>query len=329
MSDIGTFDAPAGGLAVTIGAYDGLHVGHRRVIAELLARARSAGLGTALVTFDRHPASILRPESAPMLLTDIAHKMELVSETGVDYAVVLAFDARRAGESADDFVTEVLVSALRTRLVVVGADFHFGRDRVGSVDLLRKMAGNLGFEVVGVELTSTEDGEVVSSSRVRRLLAGGRVAEASRLLGRPHEVRGTVVHGNAQGGALLGCPTANVAVGPGIMLPGNGIYAGWYRRGSGSVHWCAISLGVRPTFTSASGQDALTQPPLPPAQVVLEAHLIDFEGDLYGERADVAFVERIRDEERFSSLSELTDRIQDDVAAVRQILVDAPQPWAC
>jgi riboflavin kinase/FMN adenylyltransferase len=317
VRDIGSFDAPSEGLAVTIGAYDGLHVGHRRLISELRARARSSGLPTAVVTFDRHPASIVRPESAPMLLTDVAHKMELLSETGVDYAVLVTFDAQRAEERAEDFVTDFLVSALRTRLVVVGANFHFGRDREGSVELLQKMSGALGLEVVGVGLTSTDDGEIVSSSRIRRLLAGGRVAEAARLLGRPHEVRGIVEHGDSTGGPVLGCPTANVAAPAGIMLPGNGIYAGWYKRGSGSVHRCAISLGVRPTFTSR------------PAELVLEAHLIDFEGDLYGEKAQVAFGERTRDEERFSSPEELSRRIQADVAAVRSMLVDASPPWAC
>ncbi len=326
VRDIGAFDAPHRGLAVTIGAYDGLHLGHRRLISELQTRASADGIPTAVVTFDRHPASVVRPASAPLLLTDPDLRLELIAETGVDYLVLLAFDEKRSQESAEDFVDEVLVSALRTKLVVVGADFHFGRERKGTVGLLREMGATLGFEAIGVELTSTEDGEVLSSSRVRRALGEGRIDEVTRLLGRFHEVRGVVEHGDARGAALLGCPTANVSVAAEIMLARVGIYAGWYRRESGSVHPCAISVGMRPTFLP---DVALHAGPSSGQAPILEAHLIDFSGNLYGETARVAFVERIRDEVRFASTAELSERIKLDIAAAREILSRARTPWAC
>ena len=209
VTDPATFVAPHAGTAVTIGAYDGVHRGHQFVIGQL----RELGLETVVLTFDRHPASVVRPESAPLLLTDLDQKLELLAATGVDYTVVLHFDEARSQEEPEDFVREVLVGALGARVVVVGEDFHFGRGRRGNVELLRGMGGALGFEVVHVPLLAG-----CSSTEVRRLLAAGDVAGAAALLGRPHEVRGVVEKGD-QRGRELGYPTANVAVPADILLP--------------------------------------------------------------------------------------------------------------
>jgi riboflavin kinase/FMN adenylyltransferase len=274
--------APAEGTAVTIGAFDGIHLGHLALLRLVRQRGRARGLATALVTFDRHPALVVRPESAPKLLTTLEQKLELLAATGlVDEAVVLTFDAERRNESAEEFVKEVLVGCLGARLVVVGADFHFGRDRRGNVELLRRMGDELGFEVMGLDLVS--DGPAVySSTLVRRLLAEGAVEQAAKLLGRPHEVRGRVVEGDGRGRELLGFATANVAVAPETCLPAAGIYAGTFRGADGVERPAAISLGHRPTFYPGG------------APLLLEAHVLDFDGDLYGQEAAVRFVARIR-----------------------------------
>jgi len=299
------------GTAVTIGAYDGVHVGHQAVLRELRRLAgERGGLTTAVVTFDRHPATVVRPESAPKLLTDLDQKLEALRATGdVDEIVVVAFDHARSQEEPEQFVEEVLVDRLGARLVVVGEDFHFGRGRRGNVELLRSMGR---FEVVGLALVEQGEGAgdgVVSSTAVRRAVAAGAVERAAALLGRPFEVRGVVVPGDRRGRAL-GFPTANLAVPPEILMPGVGIYAGWYERPDGAVHPAAISVGRRPTF--AAGADAAP---------IVEAYLLDFDGDLYGEPARVRFTSRLRDEERFESVEALVAQMTADVADARAALL--------
>ena len=302
---------PAGGTAVTIGAYDGVHLGHRHLIGELKRMAQERSLSTAVVTFDRHPATVVRPDSAPSLLTDLDQKLELLAATGVDLTVVVPFDMERANETAEDFVLEVLVGALGARLVVVGEDFHFGHGRKGNVALLAEMGARHGFDVVGVGLQDDSGGQVVSSTRIRELVARGAVREAAEVLGRPHQVRGVVGRGAGRGGSLLGFPTANVDVPADVAVPAEGIYACWYERPDGSVHRAAVSFGRRPTF------DDVVAP-------VLEAYLLDFDGDLYGEAAKVSFVDRLRDEQRFSSSDELVAQMHKDIEAARKVLEVAP-----
>jgi riboflavin kinase/FMN adenylyltransferase len=300
--------APPQGSAVTIGAYDGVHLGHRHVLGLLKDLARHRGLETVAVTFDRHPASVVRPQSAPPLLTDLEQKLELLAQVGIGRTVVIPFDEARANESAEDFVTEVLVGALGARLVVVGRDFHFGHERRGNVALLSDMGRSLGFETVGVALEDDSSGEPVSSTRIRRLVAAGDVRGAAALLGRPHEVRGEVVRGDGRGGAALGLPTANLSVPPDMALPAEGIYACTYRRPDGSLYRAAASYGRRPTFYA------------PGAQPMLEAHLIGFSGDLYGETGRLAFVERLRGEERFDSVDALVAQMHADVEQADAVL---------
>ncbi|MDP8975508.1 MAG: bifunctional riboflavin kinase/FAD synthetase [Actinomycetota bacterium] len=299
---------PPHATVVTIGAYDGVHVGHRAILTRVRAMADELGCVTAVVTFDRHPATVVRPDSAPKLLTDLDQKLELLTAAGVDQCVLVHFDEARSRQPAEDFVKEVIVDCLGARAVVVGHDFHFGHGRGGNVPLLQRMGAEMGFDVLGVSLAA--DGatdEAVSSTRVRALLSAGEVGDAARLLGRPHEVRGTVVRGDARG-HQLGYRTANVAVPEEILLPADGIYAGWYERPSGHVHATAISLGRRPTFH-------------PEATVsVLEAHLLDFDDRLYGEAAKVRFAQRLRGEERFGSERELIEQMARDVESAREAL---------
>ncbi len=303
----------AQGAAVTIGFFDGVHLGHRTVIDVTRRVAAERGLASAVVTFDRHPASVVRPESAPLLLTDLDQRLELLSDAGVAVVLVLTFDDTRAKEPAEDFVAEVLVECLSARAVVVGADFHFGHQRRGDVELLGALGAKHGFEVQGLELAeATGETAAVSSTAIRQALTAGDLAAANDMLGRPHEVRGVVQRGDRRGGSQLGYPTANVAVPAGIQLPSVGIYAGWYVRPDGTSLAAAISYGWRPTFS-------------PPAErLLLEAHVLDFSGDLYGEVARVRFVTRLRDEERFDSLEALVAQMDRDVSAARLQLGRAP-----
>jgi riboflavin kinase/FMN adenylyltransferase len=306
---------PAVGSAVTIGAYDGVHIGHRFVIAQLQRQAAGLGLATVVVTFDRHPATVVRPDSAPRLLTDLPQKLELLADCGVDRTLVIPFDESRSNESAEDFVRGALVGALAARLVVVGEDFHFGHGRKGNVALLRELGVAHGFVTAGVELAELGEAGPVSSTRIRQLLADGDVAGAATLLGRPHQVRGQVVTGARRGGTLLGFPTANVVVPREIALPADGVYAGRYERPDGATFDAAIAIGPPPTFPLADGA-------APPALV--EAYLLDFDGDLYGEPARVSFVARLGAQQRFEVVGDLVAQMHRDVAEARRLLGQAP-----
>ena len=306
---------PTEGTAVTIGTYDGVHRGHRAVIAELRRRAAERGLSTAVVTFDRHPAEVLRPDRVPRQLTDHAQEVELLASTGVDRVVVLTFDEARSKEPADEFVREVLVECLNVKLVIVGDDFHFGHERKGNVALLTSMGAELGFEVEGLDLVGAdgapaEGPDRVSSTAIRRALDAGDLAVANEMLGRPHEVRGVVGHGDHRG-REWGFPTANVAVPELAQLPADGIYAVWFVRPGGSVHPGAASLGRRPTLYD-------DQP-----YRLLEVHLLDgVDYDLYDEAVAVRFVERLRGEERFDDVGALVDQIGLDCELARASLAN-------
>lgn len=294
---------------VTIGAYDGVHLGHQTVIREVRDLAAACGCRSAVVTFDRHPAFVVRPESAPQLLTDTDQKLELLAQTGVDATVVVHFDEEQAAEEPAAFVERVLVGALGVRTVVVGEDFHFGRHRAGNVALLRELGARFDFDVHPLALLPRLDGidEPISSTAIRRALAGGEVELAAQMLGRPFEVRGSVVAGD-QRGRLLGFPTANVVVPKHICLPADGVYAGWYERPDGAVHPCAINLGRRPTFYAHADTS------------LLEAHLLDFDGDLYGEPARVRFTHFLRSERKFDGVDALVAQLKLDVEHARSSL---------
>jgi riboflavin kinase/FMN adenylyltransferase len=309
ITDLSASPWPGERAVITIGAYDGVHLGHLAVIAEVRRRAAEAGARAVVVTFDRHPASVVRPESAPKLLTDLDQRLELLDASGVDASVLITFDEVRANESPNEFVQEVLVDCLRTRTVVVGEDFHFGRHREGNVSLLRELGDRDDFDVCPIELVARVDGvdEPVSSTAIRRALAGGDVEVAESMLGRPFEARGVVVVGD-QRGRLLGFPTANVEVPNAMCLPADGVYAGWYERPDGDVLPCAINLGRRPTFYEHADHS------------LLEAHLLDFQGDLYGERARVRFTHFLRSERKFDGIDALVAQLKHDVEHARESL---------
>jgi riboflavin kinase/FMN adenylyltransferase len=303
------------GTVVTIGVYDGVHRGHCAVLELVRDLASARGLDAACVTFDRHPAEVVRPESAPKLLTTLEQRLELLDATGMlDVCYVLPFDEARSKEPAEDFVRDVLVAGFNAKLVVVGADFHFGHKRGGNVPLLERMGVELGFDVLGLGLVAAHDApaaEPYSSTRIRELLAAGEVEAAALLLGRPHEVRGTVEVGDRRA-RDWGMPTANLAVPERICLPADGVYAGTLVDGDGVERPAAISLGTRPTFYEAG-------------EVLLEAYVLDFEGDLYGQYVKVRFQARLRGQVRFDHVDELVAEMARDVERTREI-VGSPGP---
>lgn len=302
---------PGEGSVLTIGAYDGLHIGHRSVIDRVVERARAECLRSAVVTFDRHPASLVRPDSAPKLLTDHRQKLDLLAETGVEAVAVVPFDTAQAAESAEDFVERVLVGVLGVRRIMVGSDFHFGRGRSGNVELLATMGRRLGFDVEPIALVESA-GVVSSSTAIRRALTEGDLGAAERMLGRRHEIRGTVVLGD-QRGRTIGFPTANVEVPAEVCLPADGVYAAWYQRenadGLSEPFPAAVNIGRRPTFYENA-----------PVSLV-EAHLLDVDAiDLYGEQARLSFVRRLRGERKFAGLDELKAQLAVDVSDARRVL---------
>ena len=295
---------------VTIGAYDGVHRGHQAVIGQVRNEAQQLGCQSVVVTFDKHPASVVRPESAPKLLTDLDQKLELLQQTGIDATLIVEFNRERSTEDPALFVKRVLVDTLRAQVVVVGEDFHFGFNRGGNVAMLRELGKQFDFQVEPVKLIARPDGveEPVSSTSIRRALAGGQVEIATNLLGRAYEVRGVVVNGDKRGRSI-GFPTANVEVPNAMCLPADGVYAGKFRCDDGSVHACAINLGRRPTFFEHADHS------------LLEAHLLDFDGDLYGQKVSVTFEHFLRSERKFDGLEAIKTQLQLDVAAARLALL--------
>ena len=293
---------------VTIGAYDGVHRGHQAVIGQVRKEAQQLGCQSVVVTFDKHPASVVRPESAPKLLTDLDQKLELLQQTGIDATLIVEFNRERSTEDPALFVKRVLVDTLRAQVVVVGEDFHFGFNRGGNVAMLRELGKQFDFQVEPVKLIARPDGveEPVSSTSIRRALAGGQVETATNLLGRAYEVRGLVVNGDKRG-RMIGFPTANVEVPNAMCLPADGVYAGKFQCDDGSVHACAINLGRRPTFFEHADHS------------LLEAHLLDFDGDLYGQKVSVTFEHFLRSERKFDGLEAIKTQLQLDIAAARLV----------
>jgi riboflavin kinase/FMN adenylyltransferase len=306
----GSLDRPLKKPIVTVGNFDGLHVGHRAITDTVVARARASG-GTAIVyTFNPHPIKILRPDQAPRLLTTHEQKIELLEQAGIDVMIVEDFDAEFATTTAEKFIHEILFARIQPVEVYVGYDFHFGRDREGSMGLLTEFGPKLGFSVTIIPEV-TIGGSDVNSTRIRKLLAESRVEEAGRMLDRAYSIRGRVVQGD-QRGRTLGFPTANLEP-ENEILPGAGVYAGrslFIDEGSperGVELPAVINIGTRPTFEGDG-------------RMHTEAHLIDFKGDVYGRRVEMSFLTRLREERRFSDVDALREQIASDVGAARKIL---------
>lgn len=298
-------DVPAdwGRSVVTLGVFDGVHRGHQYTISHAVARSADLGARCVVVTFDPHPSEAIRPGSHPSVLTDIEAKAELIEGLGADALCVISFTPQFAAVSARAFVHNVLVQRLGVTLVVVGASFRFGRGAEGDAELLRRLGKDWGFEVEEAELLG-DDTAVFSSTYIRACIAAGDVERASEALGRLHRVDGVVVRGDRRG-RQLGFPTANLAVAERVAIPVDGVYAGWLVR-AGKRLPAAVSVGSNPTF---QGQDRR-----------VEAHIVDFDDELYGERVSVEFVTRLRPMRSFANIHDLMEQIGQDVVRVRSIL---------
>lgn len=288
---------------VAVGVFDGVHRGHRTIVSRAVDAADALGASPVVVTFDPHPARVLRPDAAPLLLGSIDERVALLSGLGIQAVLVLGFDHDVAAWPAEEFVQRVLVDALHAQRVVVGEDFRFGHRAAGDVELLKRLGRVDGFDVEAVALVG--DGEPLSSTLVRRLVAAGDVAGANAALGRPYAVRGPVVRGDARG-RQLGYPTANLALPPGLAVPADGVYAGWLVRADGSRFPAAISVGSNPTFSGADRR--------------VEAHALDVDLDLYDEPVAVEFTSRLRGMEKFDSVEELVAKMAQDVDQVRGLV---------
>ncbi len=295
---------------VTVGNFDGLHLGHRAILDVVVRRARDLAGDAVVYTFDPHPRKVLHPDRAPHLLTTLDQKLELLEEAGVDVVVVEPFTADFARTPAESFIREQLNQRIRPMEVYVGYDFHFGRDREGSMRLLTELGPLLGFSVTIIPEVTVDEGDV-NSTRIRELLAASRLEEASVMLGRPYTVRGVVVEGDRRGRSL-GFPTANLDP-ENEILPAAGVYAGRLRfldsgePSRGDVFPAVINVGTRPTFDDSG-------------RIVAEAHLIDFEGAVYGRRVELSFRYHLRAERRFTDVEALKDQIGADVAEGRRRL---------
>ena len=284
-------DAAPRARRVAVGTFDGVHLGHREVIR---------GADTVL-SFDPHPTTVIRPGAAPRLLTDPARKAQLIASLGVQELVVIEFDAEFAARSAQDFVDDVLVGTLGATHVSVGENFRFGRKAQGDADLL---TADDRFHTRVVQLLEI-DGEVVSSSHIRGLVLGGAIEYAGQLLGDPFTLTGEVVHGDERG-RELGYPTANLVPDPRYVTPAHGVYAARATTAAGETVPAAVSIGVRPTFVTGRGE-------------LIEAYLLDFDGDIYGQVLRIDFLRRLRGEKRFDSVEALVDQMGRDVADARTI----------
>ena len=299
--------ADLGRTVVSVGNFDGVHLGHAHVLREARATAARLGVDTVVtVTFDPHPMAVLRPEHAPPTLTSMGTRARLLEEAGVDAVLVVPFSREIAGWSADEFVDRILVERLHARAVVVGANFRFGRRAAGDVATLREAGATRDFETVGVPLDGGP--QVWSSTYVRQCLATGDVAGAMEALGRPFTVRGVVVEGDKRG-RELGYPTANVPVPPVDAAPADGVYAGWLTRlDTGERYPAAISVGTNPTFAGERERR-------------VESYVLDRDDlELYGVEVEVAFVERLRGMVRFEGVEALVETMHDDVRRAREIL---------
>ena len=295
---------------LTVGNFDGLHLGHRAIVDIVVQRARQLAGSAIVYTFEPHPRKVLQPDRAPRLLTTLEQKLELLEGMGVDAAVVEPFDREFAGTPAEMFIRRNLHERIRPVEVYVGYDFHFGRDREGSMRLLTEMGPRLGFSVTIIPEVTVDAGDV-NSTRIRELLGEAQVEKANEMLGRSYTVRGRVARGDGRG-ASIGFPTANLDP-ENEVLPAAGVYAGWVRfldagvPAQGARFPAVTNVGLRPTFG-------------PGGPLRAEAHLIGFTGDLYERRVDLSFEHRLRPEQRFDGVAALRAQIAADVDAARRLL---------
>jgi riboflavin kinase/FMN adenylyltransferase len=293
----------AGGrnVCLAIGVFDGVHLGHQQIIRQTIADARQHDAIALVLTFDQHPNAIVAPERLPPLIYSQSQKLRAIESLGTDALLIIRFDKDFSQQTGEEFIRSLTRDLGKIQSICVGADFVFGQKRSGNVALLKKLGGELGFTVHGLAAVAL-DNETVSSTRIREAIRGGDFDAASQMLGRSYAIAGRVVEGDRLG-RQLGFPTANLDA-TGLVLPPNGVYSGCTKL-AGRLYHAALNIGLRPTI-------ATTTP-----QLRVEAHLLDFNGDLYGAEMEVEPGGKLRDEQRFSSPAELREQIARDIAKVR------------
>jgi len=287
----------------TIGNFDGVHLGHQKLIARVRDRARILNIPSVVITFDPHPLRVLVDKKTPPFITLTEQKLELISKLGVDYVLCLKFTKELAALEPEDFVYKYLVQGLKVKELIIGYDYAFGKGRKGNYDLLKRLGEKFGFIVEQLSPVMV-DGAVVSSTRIRDLVQAGQVWEARKLLGRFYRVQGRVISGQKRGGPLLGFPTANICL-KDELFPKTGVYAVWVEV-LGLIKQGVANIGYNPTF----GNDYLS----------VEAHILDFKQNIYDQDIKVHFVQRLRSEKKFSGLDALKKQIQADIELGRKIL---------
>jgi len=303
--DIPDVPLTSGGRSVGIGVFDGVHIGHQELLRRVVRKAEQRGLRSLVFTFDRHPLEVLNPQAAPAMLTTLDEKLALIEELGVEEVVVARVRLDLLNTDAAEFVRSVLSARLRAAYAVAGWNFRFGKGRQGTPGLLKELGAELGIEA-DVVAPVLYGGEPVSSTRVREVLAAGDVETAAGLLGRAHCTEGKVVPGAGRG-RTIGVPTANLEADPRKALPARGVYVA-EASVDGETHRAVVNIGTRPTFEDGR-------------KVLVEAHLLDFRGDLYGRKVRLSFARRLRDERRFESVEELKLQIAEDIAEARRSAV--------
>ena len=295
----------------TIGFFDGLHKGHRKLIGDVVQAALRNGTESMVVTLDRHPSVLFCPERQPRLITTAEERIELLAETGVDNCAIVEFNSLTASLSARDFMRRILKTQLNVSTLIIGFDSRFGHNRTEGFEEYRAYGREMDLDVIQ-DVALTNDGDVISSSSIRTMVGEGNMERAASFLGRPFSIRGVVV-GGFQQGRKMGFPTANIRVLEDVLLPATGVYAVWVEiAGYQEVFQGMMDIGMRPTFNRCS--------------MSVEVHILDFNADIYGKDVKLSFVSRIRREKKFDSVSELVNQLTEDEIMTRQILSEELAP---
>ncbi len=290
---------------ITIGNFDGVHIGHQALFHEVIEKAETINGTSIAMTFEPHPIRVLKQNGHPPLITLAEQKTELIERTGLDVLICVPFTKEFASMSADQFIRDLLVKKIGMKAIVVGEDYRFGKNREGDIDLMRSYGPDFGFEVIVANWIKTSKGlpDRISSTRIRELIVEGQMPAAEKMLGRHYQIRGRVVTGRDRGGKLLGTPTANINLND-ELCPKTGIYAVTVEC-RGSQHNGVANIGYSPTFEDH--------------EFTVEVHILDFNANIYGEKIRVNFIKRIRDEIKFSNISALIEQIKKDIATAREI----------
>lgn len=307
INDIKQISTPFKNAVITIGNFDGVHIGHQSLFHAVIEKADAIGGQSVAITFEPHPARVLKQNGHPPLITLYEQKVELIESSGIDVLICIPFTKKIANLKATAFIEDLLIKKIGMKAIIIGKDYTFGKDREGNLELLKKYSARLGFELITANWIEAADNAIpgrISSTRIRELVMDGNVTDAQKLLGRSYQIRGTVKQGRDRGGKILGFPTANIHL-QDELCPKIGVYAVTLECQNRNLNGVA-NIGFSPTFDDH--------------EFTVEVHIFDFNEDIYGQTIRVNFIQRIRDEKKFANISELSEQIKKDAAEAREIL---------